>query len=154
MRFLPLSPPLAPSFKEFLARLAGEPGAEHFRPHGMDAAAASTLCSTDTKDFHAVLTREDAVLAYGLLRGWQDGWAVPSLGIAVAPEHRGMGVGRIVMGLLHLEARLRGADRIRLRVHPANAAAMGLYRSLGYRFSDEADRGQMVGFLSLAQPQR
>jgi len=89
-----------------------------------------------------------------MLRGWDEGYAVPSLGIAVRAEAQGSGLGRLVMGYLHTEARRRGAPRIRLKVYPDNVRAVELYRSLGYEYRPELESGQLVGYKELGPPSR
>ena len=121
-----------------------------FQPHPMTAAAAEEIAAYDGKDVYAVLESEDGqLLAYGLLRGWDEGYAVPSLGVAVRADHRRRGYGRQMMVWLGEEARRRGADRIRLRVHEDNRAARDLYSALGYVVTGE-ERGELVMVLELA----
>lgn len=50
----------------------------------------------------------------------------------VAPEARGLGVGRRILAELERHAVLRGADAIRLETNRVLAEAQGLYRSAGY----------------------
>lgn len=88
--------------------------------------------------------------AYGFLRGWDDGYDVPSLGIAVATDAQGQGHGRAMMLALHEAARERGAQSIRLRVHPDNTRARQLYESLGYVEAGE-ERGEMLMLLDLSR---
>lgn len=57
---------------------------------------------------------------------------VPELGLGVAAEHRGRGVGRALMEALIEAARAAEHDRLSLSVEPDNRAA-NLYRSLGFR---------------------
>lgn len=52
--------------------------------------------------------------------------------VEVEEAHRGAGYGRAAMLLAENEARARGIGRIELNVFGGNAAARGLYRSLGY----------------------
>lgn len=130
---------------------AGE--AEWFRPHPFTAAYLESLCAERVADLHYVLLFDDTALAYGLLRGWDEGFDVPSLGIAVHPEHRGTGLGAVMMHFLHGAARLRGSPRIRLRVNRYNEVAASLYRGMGYRFDNpthDADGDPLVtGFKEL-----
>ena len=53
--------------------------------------------------------------------------------VYTAPEARGRGVARRMMGLLLDEARRRGYEAAMLTVASHNAAARGLYESLGFR---------------------
>lgn len=127
--------------------------ASHFHPHPFTAAEARRRAAYEGRDVYAVLELDQRFVAYGMLRGWDDGYEVPSLGIAVRTDRQHRGHGRRMMDWLAGEALRRGATRIRLRVHPANAAARRLYESLGYRYAGE-ERGELLMRLELVRPRR
>ena len=52
--------------------------------------------------------------------------------MAVAPEHRAQGLGRVLLEAAEAVALDGGAAIMRLEVHPANFAAIALYRRAGY----------------------
>ena len=54
------------------------------------------------------------------------------LGIALAGEYCGRGVGQILMGLLEDDARTLGMERIYLDAWSPNQRALALYRKMGY----------------------
>ncbi|MFJ7205048.1 GNAT family N-acetyltransferase [Streptomyces sp. NPDC098789] len=54
--------------------------------------------------------------------------------IEVAPEHRGRGVGRALMGRARDVARERGAGHVWLEVTNVNAPAVHAYRRMGFAF--------------------
>jgi ribosomal-protein-alanine N-acetyltransferase len=54
------------------------------------------------------------------------------LTLAVAPEHRRQGIARRLVGRLEVAAAGRGAEEVFLEVAATNAAALCLYRGLGY----------------------
>jgi ribosomal protein S18 acetylase RimI-like enzyme len=135
---------LAAFFADLLA--AGDEAT--FHPHPLTPAAARSIARRTGLDVYMVATIGDQVVGYGMLRGWDDGFAAPSLGVAVHPAHRGHGLGRRIMDELHGIARSRGSDRVRLTVAANHVAARSLYESLGYRFDTGAD-GRMVGWLEI-----
>ena len=97
------------------------------------------------------MLQADVLVGYGMLRGWNEGFRVPSLGIYVAPRMRGTGAARFLMEHMHESAKRAGARKIRLKVHIENVAARRLYLSIGYRFDGPAQAdGQMVGFFDLS----
>lgn len=121
---------------------------EHFHPHPLDAGEAERLVLYAGKDLYYVLVEGRKILAYGMLRGWDEGYEVPSLGIAVHPSVRGTGLGRAFMHFLHAAARRKGAGKVRLKAHPDNVEALKLYEDLGYTFRAR-EAGQVVGIMEL-----
>lgn len=136
-------------FAAFLERLRASGGERQFHPHPLDADAAAVLVRRTGRDQYYVMTQGDSVVAYGMLRGWDEGFETPSLGIAVDPAWRSLGIARAMMLFLHAAARRQGARRIRLTVGADNAGAIALYRSLGYELEPHAE-GVLVGTMALA----
>lgn len=145
------APEIEEAIAGFFEHLHESGVATHFHPHPFTRQTARERALYVGKDVYCVAIAAGEVLGYGMLRGWDDGFAIPSLGIATHSRARGAGIGRMIMEYLHVEARRRGAPKIRLRVHPDNQAAQRLYRSLGYEFQTELDRGQLLGFLTLSR---
>jgi ribosomal-protein-alanine N-acetyltransferase len=52
--------------------------------------------------------------------------------IAVAPTHRGQGVGKRILEEMHAYAKARGTERMLLEVRVSNRNAIGLYEKYGY----------------------
>ena len=129
--------------EELLADLFADMDTTFFRPHPLTAGEARRLANYPGRDVYAILAVDERPVAYGLLRGWDEGYPTPSLGVAVRTSAQGRGYGRLMMESLHAVARARGASRVRLRVHPDNTVARHLYESLGYRYDGE-ERGELV----------
>jgi ribosomal protein S18 acetylase RimI-like enzyme len=115
-----------------------------FHPHPLTRAYAQELGGYAGRDLYVVMVDGPKVLGYGMLRGWDEGFEVPSLGIAISPAHKGRGLGRRLMAFLHEAAAERGARKIRLTVDESNLAAIRLYRSLGYTLIPD-ETGRLVG---------
>lgn len=129
-----LAPRHAHELVAFLGRLAAGGDARVFHPHPFTSEAVAALAAPGHRDEYVVVTagRQGPVVAYGMLRGWEEGFQVPSLGIAVDRQWRGLGLGRRLVSHLHALAASREAPAVRLTVYRANAAAVALYRSCGY----------------------
>ncbi len=52
--------------------------------------------------------------------------------IAVAPTHRGRGIGKQLLAKMHRMAKEKGAEVALLEVRKSNAAAIALYKKFGY----------------------
>jgi ribosomal protein S18 acetylase RimI-like enzyme len=144
-----------PGWEDALARFFSDLNAKgggdaFFHPHASDEAGLHGVARDIGDDLYYLFVRGREVLGYGLLRGWNEGYEIPSLGIAVHPSMRGTGLGRSIMDFLEAMARMRGASSIRLRVHKDNAIARGMYARRGYRLTpDGRDESLIVGIKSL-----
>jgi ribosomal-protein-alanine N-acetyltransferase len=133
---------------EFFQAIASGPDHGSFHPHPMTREEAERICSYAGRDLYYAASSGAEVLAYGLLRGWDEGYEIPSLGIAVHPQARGRGLAWTFMEFLHTAAKFRGANKVRLTVYNDNQRAVELYRRLGYKFESKNDR-ELVGLLEL-----
>jgi glycosyltransferase involved in cell wall biosynthesis len=124
------------------------PGAEFFHPHPLDQAEAKRICGLSGKDYYCLAYLDGTAVGYGILRGWDDGFSEPSLGVALAPDYLGRGLGRELTLHLHSVAMARGASSIRLKVYTRNLAGRALYLKLGYVLTSHAD-GEELGRLVL-----
>jgi ribosomal-protein-alanine N-acetyltransferase len=148
VRLVVATPEWEDALAELFASLRKAGEERFFHPHPLTREAAREVAAYRGSDCYYVLVREGELLGYGMLRGWDAGYSVPSLGMALHPSARGQGLGRTFMELLHDAARTRGARRVRLKVYPENEPARTLYERLGYTFSDRNEE-QLVGFFDL-----
>ena len=139
---------LEESLAEFFRSLKRVGNDRYFHPHPFTDQEARRIAHYSGKDLYYVLVEREKVLGYGMLRGWDEGYKVPSLGIVIRSSARGIELGKLFMHFLHAAARQRGASKIRLKVYPDNTIAVTMYQELGYTFQAEED-GQLVGFVGL-----
>lgn len=74
----------------------------------------------------------------GVVVGVRDEPAVAELAVAVHPEHRGRGVGRLLLRALAVSATVHGVERIRVWVAPDEAWVPSFVRGFGCAVSEEA----------------
>ena len=149
-KLLALSPGWEGALQAMLEALRAAGEERLFHPHEFTDETLARLASRPGKDYYCVLADGATVLGYGLLRGWNEGYRIPRLGIAVHPGFRRQGHAEALMAHLHDEAARRGAAKVELRVLADNEAAISLYRSLGYRF-ERKDGAYFVGALELGR---
>lgn len=148
MEIVQLKPEHADALGQLLTALDENRDEIWFLPHPLTVEHARVISQRQGRDLYYLAWVKGEAIGYGMLRGWDQGFEVPSLGIAIHPGARGKGLGRRFMEFLHAAARERGATLVRLRVHDGNARAMGLYRTLGYRFV-EKEGDQWICYLDL-----
>jgi ribosomal protein S18 acetylase RimI-like enzyme len=145
-----LKPVHTVALARFFARVASDPKSIHFHPHPFSDSEAEHICNYIGNDKYVGLLCGKEVFGYGMLRGWDEGFTVPSLGIYVAPDLRGTGAARLLMQYLHLIAKLSGATQVRLKVDRDNNTAYRLYKSMGYLFTDMHEPvAQLLGLVNL-----
>ncbi len=145
-----LRPQHLDALKALFSVVRADPSAKNFHPHGFSDDDARIIANYPGLDIYAAyFSPSEEIIAYGMLRGVDEGYDIPSLGIYLAPDARGRGVSRQVMDGLHLYARRDlGASKVRLKVYSDNLAALNLYKRVGYQF-EVGDSQEMVGYFSL-----
>lgn len=105
----------------------------YFTPFAFDRATVGRLLAETVRDVYLGVFCDGELAAFCMLRGWDEGYDVPSYGVIVSERFRGRGLGALTIELSKTVCRLRGARRLMLKVHPDNAAARGLYERAGFR---------------------
>ena len=98
-----------------------------------DERAEFITCAPHRDEYYAAFSREERIVGMAMLRGWDEGFEIPSLGVVVDIARQGRGIGRRLCDWAIGRAREKGCRRIRLTVQAGNAPALKLYRSLGFR---------------------
>jgi len=103
-----------------------------FDPFELTADAARRIALESRRDEYFVARGPDGLVAMSMLRGFDDGFEIPSFGIFVDHRQQGRGIGRWLT-----EWTIRWADghacpAVRLSVYASNPRAADLYRSLGF----------------------
>lgn len=145
-----LQPDLLPAVRSYFAAVLAAGDDATFHPHPFTADEAEHRCRYAGADVYAALLLSGEMIGYGMLRGWDEGYKIPSLGVAIDSRHRGRGLANLMMEYLHAAARLRGASKVRLTVYPGNTAAVRLYERLGYTlYPSGRPDGRLIGFKEL-----
>jgi RimJ/RimL family protein N-acetyltransferase len=135
---------------DFLEELDASGAAGFFHPHAFTQEAIKEILAQAIRDQYYIVLDDQGVVAYGMLRGWDEGYDIPSLGIALSGRARGSGLADLLMRFLHHAAREAGATRVRLTVYAENLPAVRLFERCGYVFEEEAVAdGRLTGFKEL-----
>lgn len=102
----------------------------YFRRTWTDEQASIVAVRGDRVIGHLSVAREDSPVTRH----------VASLGMAVAPEWRGRGVGSALLADAIRWARQFGVEKLALSVYPDNEAAIALYRKFGFQ-----EEGRLTG---------
>ena len=121
---------------------------KYFTPHPFTKEALTNILATARLDLYYVVIYKGKVIGYGILRGMDEGYSIPSLGIAIHKQFYGNGVGTLLMEFLETTSRIRGYKKMRLRVFKDNIRAWKFYLKLGYKY-EPYDKDSVLGFKEL-----
>lgn len=145
--------PMRPEDAPLVATLLESQPAEYLRffyAFGADEAAIAEILETRKRDVYSGLFWKGALVCIFMLRGWDEGYPIPSFGLVVAADQRGREVLTVAFEAARLISRLAGADRMMCKVHPDNIAATRGALRLGFvAVSDEPETGNVVYHLDL-----
>ncbi len=127
---------------EFLVRNDDPATTRHFNPFPMTANGAAAVIQTMPLDHYYGGILANQIVAIGMLRGWSEGYSIPSFGLVVDARIRGRGIGRALTRFTLARAPEFGVDTIRLSVYASNHQALALYRSLGFEEQSRAVIGE------------
>ncbi len=121
-----------------------------FHPHPLTREFAAELCagSGSRRDLYFLTRDRGGPVAYSMLRGWDEGFDVPSFGGCTHPARRRVGLGHIILEHAIRESRRRGATHLRLSVYKENSRAVRLYEKFGFDLRDKNEH-EWVGLLDL-----
>jgi [ribosomal protein S18]-alanine N-acetyltransferase len=127
--------PIGPEHVDLLAALfERNSGAvsDSFDPFPLNDAQARSIALEAHEDLYYLALQGGRAVGMSMLRGFDEGYEVPSFGIVVDREHQGQGIGRRLTVWTIEQARLQDCPAVRLSVYADNAVALGLYESLGF----------------------
>lgn len=136
------------SLAAFFLTLKESGASQYFHPHPLTSAEATKRATYSGKDLYYVILCSTEVVGYGMLRGWDEGYNIPTIGAAIRADYRDSGLGCLIMEFLHHAARQRGASQIKVKVYSSNVASKRMCEKVGYQFSSEIN-GQLVGHITL-----
>lgn len=117
----------------------------YFTPFTFDAERISSILRQAHRDCYLGVWWADDLVAFFMLRGFDDGFEIPSYGVAVDHRFQGRGLARLTLVASKSICRLIGAPRLMLKVHPANVGAHHMYESEGFlQTGHDPVTGQLV----------
>jgi ribosomal protein S18 acetylase RimI-like enzyme len=111
---------------------AGSAVTSSFDPFPLTEQEGRRIALEPRRDLYYVAVRADRLVGMSMLRGFDEGYAIPSFGIFVDYRANGQGVGRALTSWTIEAARRCGCKAVRLSVYASNTVARGLYTSLGF----------------------
>jgi ribosomal protein S18 acetylase RimI-like enzyme len=148
IKYIKVTPKWVNKLTHFFQKIVINNEDKYFHPHPLNFEKAQEIASYQGQDLYFLQIKGNEMAGYGMLRGWDEGFSVPSLGIAIHPSFRKQGLATKFVGFMHQKAKEKNAKKIRLTVSTKNIVAIRLYRSFGYTFGEVKDH-KVIGFCEL-----
>jgi ribosomal protein S18 acetylase RimI-like enzyme len=106
---------------------------KYFHPFPLNDKTASDITGAEQLDHYYVGLKGKSIVGFYMLRGWGEGYAIPSFGVFVDYRYHRRGLGRQFTEHAVAEARRFNCPAVRLSVYESNVSAVRLYNSLGFQ---------------------
>ena len=120
--------PLCNAFKA-----APDDYSRYFTPFQFTPRVLETILSTATKDRYNLIRVDERVAGFYMLRGFDEGFQIPTYGVWISPDFGRLGIGRLTLDHAISTCRLMGVKELMLKVHPENSVAKNLYEKSGFK---------------------
>lgn len=103
-----------------------------FHPFPLNQETARFIACESHQDRYYLAQSGAQIVGLCMLRGWDEGYPIPSFGILISRTFQRRGLGKQMTEFAITAARDLGCRQIRLSVYESNTTALYLYRSLGF----------------------
>jgi [ribosomal protein S18]-alanine N-acetyltransferase len=132
LRFRSVGPTDVDILRELFESNLGSVVSKTFDPFPLTIEQAEKIALVPREDGYYLAFDQDRVVAMSMLRGFDEGYEIPSFGIFVDHEQHGRGIGRRLTVWTIEQAQALGCPSVRLSVYSQNSPAVRLYESLGF----------------------
>ncbi len=114
-----------------------------------DEAALREILEAAVKDVYSGVFWQEKMIGVFFLRGWDEGYEVPSFGVLIDDEFRGGKLMRLTLDTAKDISRLSGAKRLMAKIHPDNMSPRGARRLGLHQTGAEEATGNLIYHLEL-----
>ena len=104
-----------------------------FTPFELSAEMARWIACEPHKDRFYLGMIDDKPVGFSMLRGWDEGFSIPSFGIFIDYRKHGLGLGKELLDLTIEAAKGLNCSKIRLSAYASNLSACKIYLSRGFK---------------------
>jgi ribosomal protein S18 acetylase RimI-like enzyme len=104
----------------------------YFHPFQLCRLSAYLIACTEHLDKYYVAIKGERIIGLCMLRGWDEGFNIPSFGVLVDFRFQGVALGKKMTEFSVAEAKQIGCPAIRLSVYASNIRGKRLYENLGF----------------------
>lgn len=138
------------SYAQELSELLLQSGTDYskyFIPFSFDFESVSKVLSKAVKDMFYGIFASNKLVGFYMLRGWDEGYEIPSYGVWVSPDFSSKGLSRLTLQHAITVCRINSIKKLMLKVHPENLIAKKIYEDFGFICQGTDERiGNLIYF--------
>ena len=105
---------------------------KHFIPFEFDQVTITSVLKNSIKDKFFGLFVNNKLVGFYMLRGFDQGYAVPSYGVYISHKFSGLGLAKLTLHHALSICRINKIEELMLKVHPDNIFAKKMYEDFGF----------------------
>jgi Acetyltransferases, including N-acetylases of ribosomal proteins len=105
---------------------------QYFYPFSFEEQSISLMLSKVEKDKYWGIWKEDELVGFFMLRGFDDRYEIPSYGVCIAESQLGKGLLKLSLQFVLSWCKLFNISCLMLKVHPENTKAKETYEKYGF----------------------
>jgi RimJ/RimL family protein N-acetyltransferase len=126
--------------------------ARFFNAFSFEHEAIASMLAKRRQDVFMGIYWRGRIAGFFMLRGWDEGYDVPSYGVVIDESYSGYGLTWLSLKMVKSICRLRRVPRLMLKVHPDNLAAKTLFEEAHFiHTGTEAESGNLIYHFNLGE---
>lgn len=105
----------------------------YFIPFSFDEKNVESILQRAIKDKFYGIFVSGSIVGFYMLRGFDEGYSIPSYGVWIAEEFSNMGLSTLTLQHAITFCKINSIKKIMLKVHPDNLAAKHIYEKFGFQ---------------------
>jgi RimJ/RimL family protein N-acetyltransferase len=124
---------------------------QYFVPFSFEEDSIKKIISDAVNDKYFGIFINDDLAGFYMLRGFDQGYDVPSYGVWISNKFSGLGLSKLTLQHAFTFCKLNGLKKIMLKVHPENTVAKNIYENFGFKQGGFDDKnGNYIYYKSLS----
>ena len=106
---------------------------KYFVPFSFEEDSIKKIISDAVNDKYFGIFINDDLAGFYMLRGFDQGYEVPSYGVWISDKFSGLGLSKLTLQHAITFCKLNDLKKIMLKVHPENTIAKNIYENSGFK---------------------
>ena len=106
---------------------------KYFAPFSFEEDSIKKIINNAVNDKYFGIFINDDIVGFYMLRGFDEGFEVPSYGVWISDRFSGLGLSMLTLQHAITFCKINNIKKIMLKVHPENIIAKSIYETFGFK---------------------